>query len=460
MMGRQVEQGALFYEVRLEERVPTGHLLRRIDVILDLGFVHEVMAPHYARGGRPSVDPELLLRMLLVGYLYGVRSERRLCEEVDLNLAYRWFCRLGLDGRVPDHSTFTKNRHGRFRDSGLMRELFERVVEQCLGAGLAGTDHVVVDGTHIKADADKQRCVKTPDELPRAGVGATRAVREYLTDLDDAVPDPVGVKRWTPKAVSTTDPATAFSGKHGRYVFSYGLNVMVDSASGIVLDARASPARTAEEPIAAYRMIDQVRARHGVLPRVLAADTGYGSGHFLDWLERQDIEAHVPLMNSRDGTGKRPPKAAFTYHLESDTYTCPQGATLSRAGSRRGHQKGGDRTGLVSYYPSRRTCGACPIQPDCAPAGLRTIQRSVHEPARERAQARAGTAAFVASTKLRRRVERVFACIKHHDDLHRVRLRGLRGADEQFLLATTARNLKRMVRLIAPASGLPVATAA
>jgi transposase len=447
MMGKQVDQGALFYEVRLEDRVPAGHLLRRIDAILDLGFVREVMAPHYARGGRPSVDPELLLRMLLVGYLYGVRSERRLCEEVDLNLAYRWFCRLGLDGRVPDHSTFAKNRHGRFRESGLMRELFERIVEQCLATGLAGTEHVVVDGSHIKADANKQRCVKTAEELPRAGEGATRAVREYLADLETAAPDPVGVTRWTPKAVSTTDPATAFSGKYGRYVFSYGINVMVDSASGIILDACASAARTAEEPIAAYRMIDRVRARHGVQPRILAADTGYGSGHFLDWLERQGIEAHIPLANSRDGTGKRPPKAAFIYDAASDTYACPHGKTMHRAGIRMGSFKGGSRSGLISYYPSRRECGACPIQPDCAPSGLRTVQRSIYEPARERAKAREGTDAFVASTRLRRRVERVFACIKHHDDLHRVRLRGLRGADEQFLLATTARNLKRMVRL-------------
>ena len=447
MMGRQVDQGALFYEVRLEDWVPEGHLLRRIDAILDLSFVREVMAPHYARGGRPSVDPELLLRMLLVGYLYGVRSERRLCEDVDLNLAYRWFCRLGLDGRVPDHSTFTKNRHGRFRESGLMRELFERVVEQCFSAGLASTDHVVVDGSHIKADANKQRCVKTADELPRASEGASRAVCEYLADLETAAPDPVGVKRWTPKAVSETDPASAFSGKYGRYVFSYGINVMVDSASGIILDACASAARTAEEPIAAYRMIERVQQRHGVVPRMLAADTGYGSGHFLAWLERQGIEAHIPLARSRDGTGRRPPKAAFTYHPESDTYTCPQGQILNRSGSKRGNQKDRSRSGSIYYYPSRRVCGACPIQPDCAPSGIRTVERGVHEDARERAQARAETKTFVASTKLRRRVERVFACIKHHDDLHRVRLRGLRGADEQFLLATTARNLKRMVRL-------------
>jgi hypothetical protein len=185
---------------------------------------------------------------------------------------------------------------------------------------------------------------------------------------------------------------------------------MVDSASGIILDARASAARTAEEPIAAYRMLDRVRERHGVVPRMIAADTGYGSDHFLAWLERQGIEAHIPLANSRDGTGRRPLKAAFTYDAASDTCTCPHGKVMHRAGSKLGQFKGGSRSGLISYCPSRRECGACPIQPDCAPSGIRTVQRPIHEPARERAKAREGTPAFVASAKLRRRALRVFAC--------------------------------------------------
>lgn len=252
-MGRQADQGALFYEVRLEERIPAGHLHWRIDAVLDLGFERDVMAQYDARSGRPSVDPELPPRILLAGYLYGVRSERRLCEELDLNFAYLWFCRLGLDRRK----------------SGLMRDLFERVVEQCLAAGLSSTDHVVVDGGRVKADANTQRCVKTPEELPRAGEGATRAVRDHLANLETAAPYPVGATWWKPKAVSTIDPATAFSGKYGRYVFSYGLDVTVDRASGIIFDTRASAARTAEEPIAADRMIDRIRERHGVQPRMI-----------------------------------------------------------------------------------------------------------------------------------------------------------------------------------------------
>ena len=191
--------------------------------------------------------------MLLVGYLFGVRSERRLCEEVDLNLAYRWFCRLGLDGRVPDHSTFTKNRHGRFRESGLMREVFQRVVERCLDAGLASAGHVAVDGSFVRADASRAQCTPSAEELPCED--ASRAVREYLADLEGASPDPEGVVRTPPKAVSLTDPAAALSSKQGPSAFAYGMNAMVDTGSGVVLEVQAAPERFADEPIAARRMV-------------------------------------------------------------------------------------------------------------------------------------------------------------------------------------------------------------
>ena len=139
MMGpRQEAQPALFYEFSLEDHIPTDHLLRSIDRFVDLSSIRAHLAEFYSHTGRPSVDPELLIRMLLVGYCFGIRSERRLCEEVHLNLAYRWFCRLDLSDRVPDHSTFSKNRHGRFRDSELLRHLFETTVARCIAEGLAG----------------------------------------------------------------------------------------------------------------------------------------------------------------------------------------------------------------------------------------------------------------------------------------------------------------------------------
>jgi transposase len=185
MMGhRQVEQAALFYEFSLERHVPAGHLLRSIGRFVDLGEVRQELAPFYSSIGRPSIDPELMIRMLIVGYCYGIRSERRRCEEVHLNLAYRWFCRLGLDGEVPDHSTFSKNRHGRFRESNLFRRVFETVLRRCIREGLVGGEGFAVDASLIKADANRQNGIEGEKGLPSEAAG--RAIEEYLAVLDDA----------------------------------------------------------------------------------------------------------------------------------------------------------------------------------------------------------------------------------------------------------------------------------
>src|SRR6266404_3859924 len=167
MMGeRRVQQEALFYEFSLERHVPEKHLLRSIDRFVELDGLRQELAPFYSEMGRPSIDPELLIRMLIVGYCFGIRSERRLCEEVHLNLAYRWFCRLGLDGDVPEHSNFSKNRHGRFRESHLLRQLFETVVRRCMADGLVGGEGFAVDASLIAADANRQRCVPGAEGLP------------------------------------------------------------------------------------------------------------------------------------------------------------------------------------------------------------------------------------------------------------------------------------------------------
>ena len=176
MMGeRQVQQDALFYEFSLERHVPEKHLLRAIDRFVDLSGVRGHLAPFYSETGRPSIDPELLIRMLIVGYCFGIRSERRLCEEVHLNLGYRWFCRLGLDGDVPDHSTFSKTRHGRFRDADLLRELFETVVRRCMAEGLVGGEGFAVDASLIVADAHRQpRCRDARSTRPQGQAGRHR----------------------------------------------------------------------------------------------------------------------------------------------------------------------------------------------------------------------------------------------------------------------------------------------
>ena len=214
MMGVQATSARLFYDFCLDDHVPSDHILRSIDRHLNFDDVRQALKPFYSSTGRPSTDPELMIRMLIVGYCMGIRSERRLCEEVHLNLAYRWFCRLGLDGKVPDHSTFSKNRHGRFRESDVLRHLFETVVERCIAEGLVGADGFAVDASLIAADANKQRSVPSDEWKPEEVKDkACRAAREYLATLDDAAfgaASPV-----TPKFISRSDPAAQWTGAQG-----------------------------------------------------------------------------------------------------------------------------------------------------------------------------------------------------------------------------------------------------
>ena len=204
MMGVQAEPARLFYDFRLDDHVPDNHILRGIDRFLDLGSLRAELKPFYSTIGRPSIDPALMIRMLIVGYCMGIRSERRLCEEVHLNLAYRWFCCLGLDGKVPDHSTFSRNRHGRFRQSDILRHLFETVVQRCMSEGLVGGEGFAVDASLIAADANKQRSVPGGRWNPEdAQVEAGHAVREYLAKLDDAAFG--AASEVTPKFISPSD---------------------------------------------------------------------------------------------------------------------------------------------------------------------------------------------------------------------------------------------------------------
>jgi len=212
MMGPwQVEQGASFYEFSLDTHVPADHLLRAIDRFVGLPGLRTHLRPFYSTTGRPSVDPELMICMLLIGYCFGICSERRLCEEVHLNLAYRWFCRLGLESAVPDHSTLSKNRHGRFRDSDLLREVFEITVQRCIDAGLVGGEGFAVDASLIRADANKQRSADASEAVDWDNLARTRrSVREYLDTLDEAAWG--AASESTPKFISRSDPAAQWTG--------------------------------------------------------------------------------------------------------------------------------------------------------------------------------------------------------------------------------------------------------
>ena len=240
MMGpEQVEQAALFYEFSLDKHIPADHLLHSIDRFVEPGEVRRELTPFYSSMGRPSVDPELMIRMLIIGYCFGIRSERRLCEEVHLNLAYRWFCRLGLAGQVPDHSTFSKNRHGRFRQSDLLRRVFETALQRCLREGLVGGEAFAVDASLIRADANRQKGIEGEKGLSPDIAG--RAVEEYLSVLDDAAFG--AATEVTPKFISPSDPAARWTGAHGgQAFFGYSTNYLIGVENAVIVDVEATTA--------------------------------------------------------------------------------------------------------------------------------------------------------------------------------------------------------------------------
>ncbi len=453
MMGpRQEAQGALFYEFSLEEHVPEDHLLRSIDRFVDLSGIRSHLAPFYSSTGRPSVDPELMIRMLLLGYINGIRSERRLCQEVHLNLAYRWFCSLDLTDPVPDHSTFSKNRHGRFRDSDLLREVFETVVARCIAEGVVGGERFAVDASLIEADANKQNSTAKEDwNTSSINPGdAPRAVREYLDVLDDEAFG--AATEVVPKFTSHSDPASLWTAAlKGPAFFAYSNNYLIDTDHAIIVDVEASRSIRTAETGAAQTMVDRVMDRFGLWPERLIADTAYGSGPMLGWLvEDRGIEPHIPVIDKSariDGTFSA---QDFTYDQKADAYTCPSGNLLKpywRDISKTRPEFGKD--GSKRYFARKQDCGSCPLKMRCTPnQPTRKITRSEHEGARQMARDIAKTEEYGISCKLRKKVEMLFAHLKRILGRGRLRLRGPCGAKDEFLLAATAQNLRKLAKLI------------
>jgi transposase len=463
MMGRQTsDQRQLFYLFNLEDRIPAGHLLRRINPIVTgvVADLREKLASFYSDIGRPSIDPELMMRMLMVGYCYGIRSERRLCEEVNLHLAYRWFCKLDLEDKVPHHSTFSVNRLGRFRESDILRHLFERVVAACMAAGLVKGEGFAVDASVIEANASRYHG-KAPNELDWSDTQRQqRAVAEYLASLDaearaedsndsdggSAGGSKPGIGRKPPKVISPSDPQSAWTAKaNKRVLFGYGLNYLIDVKHAVIVDVEATPARTYDEVSATKTMIERTERRFDMKPRRLIADTAYGIDRFLGWLVEKRIIPHIPVWNMserKDGTFSR---SAFTFDKRRDIYICPAGKTLSTTGNFSTDQG-------LRYIASVPDCRSCALKPRCCPnMPSRRIVRYLNEDARDLARRKMKTKAFFRSRNQRKKVEMRFAHLKTHHGFERLRLRGLSGARDEFHLAAIVQNLKTMaLRLLGP----------
>ena len=450
MRPRQEAQPELFYEFSLEDHVPQDHLLRSIDRFVDLSGIRAYLAEFYSHTGRPSVDPELLIRMLLVGYCFGIRSERRLCEEVHLNLAYRWFCRLDLNDRIPDHSTFSKNRHGRFRESELLRHLFETTVARCIEEGLVSGQRMAVDASLIEADANRQYSAPKEEWDPARvdPTDAPRAVREYLDTLDEAAFGASSEVK--PKFTSFSDPASQWTAaRKGPAFFSYSDNYLIDTDHGVIVDVEATRSIRQAEVGSTKTMLNRVKQKFDLHPERVIADTAYGSGPMLDWLVKRNIAPHIPVIDKAGRTDGTWSRADFEWDAENNQYICPEGEALKQF--RRNYSdpnRGPTGKGVAKYQALKHTCQACPSKMKCCPkADARKITREEHEDARDVARAIIKTRQYKVSSKLRKKVEMLFAHLKRILGLGRLRLRGPCGASDEFLLAATAQNLRKLAKI-------------
>jgi transposase len=447
MMGQHDRSEALFYYFRLEDQVPENHLLRLIEKHISFAFVRQQLKDRYSEMGRPSIDPELLLRILLIGYLYGITSERKLVEELRMHLAWRWFTGLSFDQEIPHHSTFSKNRHGRFQESKLFEELFEQIVRQCVEVGLVEGKHLSVDGSFVEANAAKES--RIPREQLAEAALVHHAVSQYLQELEQQ--NPVEEPVHTQDQVSTTDPDSTYATKGGTPArLGYYDNYLIDNHSCVIVGVQATAARLSQETVAAQDMLTRFAQWQGRKPESVGADTTYGNGEFLQWLAEREI---TPYMRTRENAKRKNSPfygpERFTYQPENNSYRCPAGEQLNYVGLN-------VRNRAHAYIGGAKRCGACSQKPQCTSGRYKYLAIHMDELARQRARELANTPEFAHAQRQRKKVEALFAELKHQIGLRRVRLRRLKFVREQFFLAAAAQNIKRLVRFLSlPTNPVP-----
>ena len=438
MKGKQSREAPMFACVRLEDLVRHDHLLRKIDRWIDFEIVHEKTQEIYSHTGRPSIDPEVLIRMMVIGYLYGITSERRLCEEVQLNLAYRWFCGMSLEDKVPNHSTFTKNRYGRFAETDLFRSMFVDVVKQAQSHGLAKGRHVTVDATPVRANASLESLEKI--EVPFSADEYLEKVEAENQD-DDQEPLPGTGRSYSNKPHrSRTDPdARIYGKKFSKTRLAYSHNILMDNRSRVILDVEVTEPNLNHEGQAAGRMLQRSQFVYGLKPATLGGDKAYGFGPAVRSICEAGVKPHVSKSKQRgkhvDGIFG---KDQFEYDEENDRLTCPSGHHLRR---RTTHK----RNRQIEYVGSKPVCAVCPLKPQCTRAPCRVVHRHRDKKYLDYADELRKTDDYRISQRCRKRIEMLFGAAKEFMGLARARRRRHHNVLDQCLITVTVQNMKRII---------------
>jgi transposase len=447
LLGDHERKEPMFYYVRMEDIVPEGHLLRLIDRHIDFSFIRDKVKHLYSHTGRPSIDPEILLRMLLIGYLYGITSERRLCEELKMHIGYRWFVGLNLEDKVPDHSTFSKNRHERFSEDDLFQQIFDEIINQCISKGLLTGKHLTVDSTYIKANASfKSLEPIVVDMKPK----------EYIEKLQ--IENPVEEKPWEPgddyphrgqkisndTHRSKTDPDARLSRKSFRATTDlyHAATYVMDNRSRIIVGADAGKPDLRTDSERAVSQIRRIKWKHKIQPESLGADKGYATGEFINNLINENIEPHIPIFDYQRHNHKGIySRKEFTYDKTKDIFICPEGKELRYWGIHK-------RSRQHVYRAHIKDCTTCVKKHECTKDRARSVGFHIYKDSIEKARELNKTKEYRLSQRMRKRIEELFGEAKEFMGMRQAKFRTLRFVKEQVLMTATAQNIKRMVKLL------------
>jgi transposase len=448
MLQKRETQGEMEIVI-LDQMIPENHLLRRIDRAVDFSFIHKLCEPLYCLdNGRPAIDPELLFRMIFIGYLYGVKSECRLEEEVNYNLAYKWFCGLGITQKAPDATTLSANRRRRFRDNNIAEQIFDEILRQAIEKGLVSGKVLYTDSTHVKAKANKhkKRTVTvdvTPKEYLKELDAAVDADREALGkkpfDRDDDPPPPPTREIQQ----SRTDPDSGQLHKEGKPDgFHYSEHRTVDSRHNVIVNVRITAANVNDvDPIP--DILHDIHKRLGYLPDYMGLDAGYHNARVAHQLAAQGVQGVIGYRRHTH-KGEHFGKYRFTYDPERNVYVCPEKHLLTHRTT--------NRQGYREYYSDPKDCANCPRRAACLSekAKRRQVQRHLWQDALEQADA------FTKSPRGRRlyqlrkeTIEPSFGEAKENHGLRTARRLGCANMSEQSFLTAAVQNMKRIALFFA-----------
>ena len=437
----------MFYYIRMEDIVPEGHLLRLVDQHIDFGFIRNKVRHLYSHTGRPSIDPEILLRMLLIGYLYGITSERRLCEEVKMHIGYRWFVGLNMEDTIPDHSTFSKNRHERFAENGICQEIFDEIVRQCTEKGLLTGKHITVDSTYIRANASFRSLEPIVVEMKP---------KEYIEKLEKE--NPVQDKPWEPgddyphrgqkisndTHRSKTDPDARLSRKSFRATTDlyHAATYVMDNKSRIIIGSDVGKPDLNTDSKKALEQIRRIKWNYKILPQSLGADKGYATGEFINNLINENIQPHIPIFEYQRHNHKGIyTRESFTYDEANDIYLCPEGKEMRYWGIHK-------RSRQHVYRARTKDCNVCMKKHECTKDRARSVGFHIYEDSISKAKELNKTKAYRRSQRMRKRIEELFGEAKEFMGMRTAKFRRLKFVREQVLMTATAQNIKRMVKLL------------